>query len=417
MAITTTFDEMLTEKLHPELLKNEIVNRTDILKKIEMDNSWKGGVYAIGFRESTGGSVQFDGYTAESDVADALTKRGEITAPKKLTGTMSFNHNDLINHDTNKITEASFLKILPGAITDFADDFRGVLAQSLLNGKVLDLGLADATAGGVLRVARIERFKVGMKVQLEDIDDTLAAYYVIAIDKSNILAPTITLSATRGGAAADLSAIDIADAPINIYHPGAKTAGFTSIKDILSPATTSLWGLTKASYSFLTPAAISGSAYSTSNILAKLFDHVSENQIINGSDADEAWVSGRKFTAILKLLEGEKTAFNVVPGSAKVSKYGWREIQIGSMSGALVTIVCVPEMNDDMIMVINPKDFKFASNGFIRQVVSPDGLKYHTVRAVTGYKYLVDWEVFGELVCLRPAKQMFIYDIPAFALS
>lgn len=416
MAITTTFDEMLTEKLHPELLKNEIVNRTDILKKIDMDNSWKGGVYGIGFREATGGSVQFDGYAAESDIADATVKRGELTAPKSLTGTMQFHHKDLINHDTNKITEASFLKILPGAITDFAEDFRSVLAQSILNGKVLDYGAADATALGVLQVNRIERFKVGMKVQVEDANTTLAAYYVTKIDKSNLLVPKIVLSATRGGAAADLSALDLADV-IKIYHPGAKTAGFTSIRDVLSPDTTALWGLNKADYSFLQPAAISGSAYSSSNILDKLFDHVSENQIVNGSDADEVWVSGRKFTAILKLLEGEKKAYNVVPGSNKVSKFGWREVQIGSMSGSMITIVCVPEMDNDMIMVINPKDFKFASNGFVRQVVSPDGLKYTTVRATTGHKYLVDFEIFGELVCLRPAKQMFIYDVPAFALS
>jgi hypothetical protein len=416
MAVTATFDEMLTEKLHPELLKNEIVNRTDILKKIEMDNSWKGGVYAIGFREATGGSVQFDSYTAESDIAEATMKRGELTAPKSLTGSMKFNHKDLISHDTGKISEASFLKILPGALDDFANDFRAVLAQSLLNGKVLAYGTADATAGGVLQVDRIERFKVGQKVQLEDDDTALAAYYVTKVDKSNILAPKITLSATRGGAAADLSALDLAST-IKIYHPGAKTAGFTSIRDILSPDTTALWGLNKADYSFLTPAAVDGSAYSTSNILDKLFDHVSENQIINGSDADEVWVSGRKFSAILKLLEGEKKNYNVVPGSQKVSKFGWREVQIGSMSGVMMTIVCVPEMDDDMIMVINPKDFKFASNGFIRQVVSPDGNKYHTVRGTSGYYYVCDWEVFGELVCLRPAKQLFIYDVPAFALS
>jgi hypothetical protein len=87
-------------------------------------------------------------------------------------------------------------------------------------------------------------------------------------------------------------------------------------------------------------------------------------------------------------------------------------VQIGSISGRLMTIVCVPEMNDDIAMIINPKDFKFASNGFIRQVATPEGHKYYTVRATTGYSYLVDYEVFGELVCVRPAKQLYIHSLP-----
>lgn len=418
MAITTTFDEMLNEKLHPELLKNEVINRVDILKKIDRDDSWKGGDYTIGFREARGGSIQFGAYTAASDVAMGKHKKGTLGTSdvKKLTGTLKFLHSDLISHDTGKITEASFLKILPGAIDDFAEDIRIALAQNLLNGKVLAKGTVDGTVGGVIGVDRIERFHVDMKVEVEDSNTALAAYYVVAVNKGNIFAPTVTLSATRGGAAADVSALTAANS-IKFYHPGAKTDGFTSIKDVLATTTTSLWGLAKASYSFLQPAVVDGSGYSTSNLLDKLFDAVVEHQIVNASTEDEVWMSGRKYAAALKLLEGEKKNYNVVPGSAKVSKYGWREIEIGSMTGQVIKIVCVPEMDNDMIMIINPKDFKFATNGFIRQVATPEGHKYYTVRETTGYFYLCDWEVFGELVCLRPSRQMLIHSLPDFALS
>jgi hypothetical protein len=413
MPITTTFDEMLTEKLHPELLKNEIIKRTDILKKIEMDNSWKGGAYGIGFREAAAGSVQFDGYTDADDVAMGEYKRGEITEPQALTGTLKFHSKDLISHDTNKITEASFLKILPGAVNDFADEFRVILANNLLNGKVLAKGIANGNADGELVVDRIERFKVGMKVQVEDADTALAPYYVIKINKTNLFAPKIVLSATRGGAAANLSAYTTASTGIKIYHPGAKAKGFLSIKEILSPEVTALWGLNKADYSYLQPVALSGADITSANILDKMFDYVTENQIINGSDADEFWVSGRKFASILKLLEGEKKAFNVVPGSMKVSKFGWREIQIGSQSGLLITIVSVPEMDDDVMMLINPKHFKFASNGFIRQAVDPDGNKYTKVRTTSGFVFLLDYEVFGQLVCICPSKQLLVHSVPA----
>jgi hypothetical protein len=412
MAITTTFDEMLTEKLHPELLKNEVVNRTDILKKIEMDQSWKGGEYKIGFREATGGSFEFGAFSSESDVADLIAKVGVLTSHKSLTGTLKFHHKDLISHDTGKITEASFLKILPGAIDDFADDIRRLLANHLLNGKVLAKGTANGTAGGVLGVDRVERFKVGQKIQIEDDSTALASYYVIKVNKSNLSAPTITVSATRGGAAADITAYTAA-ANTKIYHPGAKTLGFTSVKDILASATTSLWGLNKADYSFLNPAVVDGSSWTSTNILDELFDAATENYIVNGADADEAWMSGRKFGAVLKLLEGEKKAYNVIPGSAKVSKFGWREVQIGHISGKLLTIVCVPEMDDDMACIINPKDFKFATNGFIRQVVDPDGNKYTKIRSTTGFVYLVDYEVHGELVCVRPGKQLVVEGLPA----
>lgn len=413
MAVTASFDELLTEKLHPELLKNEVVNRCDILKKIELDNSWKGGTYAIGFREASASSVLFNGYTAEADIAEGVYKRGSISAPKTLTGSLKFNHKDLINHDTNKITEASFLKILPGVIDDFADTLRMVLAQSLLNGKVLARGKATGTAGGVMQVDRIERFRVGMKIEMEDADTGLTAYYVIAIDKSSLAAPTITLSLTRGGAATTLVAFTTASTGINIYHPGAKADGFLSFKDILAPATTTLWGLAKASYSYLQPSVISGSDMTASNIVDKIFGYVLENQIVNGSKNEEVWMSGRKFGNVLSKLQSTVGGFNIVPGSRKISQYGFQEVQIGSITGQLITLVAVPEMDDEVMMIVNPKDFKFASNGFIRQAVSPEGNKFYTVRSATGYVYVCDYEVFGELVCTAPAKQMFINAIPS----
>lgn len=407
------FVELINEKLHPELMKNEVVNRTDIVKKISMDETWKGGDYKIAFKESDPSSIAYGGFTSESDVHEGEAKTGKISHSdeKTLTGTLKFKHKDLITHD-GKITEGSFLKMLPNTLTDFADTIRMALAHNFLNGKVLAKGTANGTAGGVLQVDRIERFRKGMKIEIEDADTALAAYYVIAVDRSNLLAPKIKVSAARGGSAADISALTTASTGIKIYHPGAKSAGFTSMKDILDPATTAVWGLNKADYSFLQPNVFDGSSITSANILDKLFDYVTELQIACGSDADQIWVSGRAFAACLKQLEGEKKAYNVQPGSRKITKYGWQEVQIGSQSGTLVTIVGVPEMDDSMMMIVNPKDFQFATNGFVRQVASPEGNKYYTVRTTSGWYFLVDFEVYGELVCLAPHKQAYVNNVP-----
>jgi hypothetical protein len=408
------FVELINEKLHPELMKNEVVNRTDIIKKISMDETWKGGDYKIAFTESAPSSIEFGGFTAETDVHEGDHKTGKIDKDdeKSLTGTLKFKHKDLITHD-GKITEASFLKLLPNTLNEFADTIRMAIAQNFLNGKVLAKGTANGTAGGLLEVDRIERFRKGMKIQIEDADTALATYYVLAVDRSNLLAPKIKVSATRGGAAADISALTTASTGIKIYHPGQKANGFTSMKDILDPAVTTLWGLNKADYSFLQPNVFSGSDITAANILDKIFDYVTELQITAASQADEVWVSGRQFAAVLKQLEGEKKAYNVQPGSRKVSKYGWQEIQVGSVTGQLVTIVAVPEMDDTMMMIVNPKDFKFATNGFVRQVASPEGHKYYTVRTTSGWYFLVDFEVYGELVCLAPCKQAYVHSIPS----
>ena len=56
-----------------------------------------------------------------------------------------------------------------------------------------------------------------------------------------------------------------------------------------------------------------------------------------------------------------------------------------------------------MIPFLDWRALKFHTNGFVRRERSPDGNEFFVVRNTTGYQYLMDIVVFGELVLSRPS--------------
>ena len=74
-------------------------------------------------------------------------------------------------------------------------------------------------------------------------------------------------------------------------------------------------------------------------------------------------------------------------------------------------LVAVQEQDDDVIMYLDKRGIKFHSNGFFRKRVAPDGKSYFEIRASTGFTYLVDILLFGELVCFRPSAQGIIHSV------
>jgi hypothetical protein len=77
-------------------------------------------------------------------------------------------------------------------------------------------------------------------------------------------------------------------------------------------------------------------------------------------------------------------------------------------------LVGIQEMDDDVIPIIDWDSFKFCSNGGFKKNVDPDGNQYYKVRASSGYKYLCDVALFGELVCKAPHKSGIIHSIPNY---
>jgi hypothetical protein len=363
-------------------------------------------------------SVSFGALEDSADISQYNYVRGQLTTQAEMWGALKFNHRDLMEHD-GKINEKSFLKILPGQIDDFVGYMKMAASINLMDGPHFARLTVDGTAGGVIEVDRIDRFSISQKLVIDDDNSSPLTVYVIAIDiNAGTTTPkrgTVTLSATRGGAAVDVSAYTVAQ-NAKTYHVGAQAASYTSIKSQLLSAvnggSTLLFGQTKTAFPYLQAVNIDGSGITTSNFLAKLFDaYTQRQQLAKSGKMPEFLMSYKNFGTALKQLESSKGAFNVVPESRKASQFGWQEVSIGSVSGELIKLVAIQEHDDDNIKILDWDSITLYTNGFLQRRTAPDGKQYFESRATTGYSYILDHCMFGDIVVKSPWKNAIIYGI------
>jgi hypothetical protein len=254
-----------------------------------------------------------------------------------------------------------------------------------------------------------------MKVTLDDSNSDPADYYVIGV---NVNTNAVTLSATRDGSAADVSAYSVAQAAKFYYDgvwDGTNSISFVSIKNALLSATngggTTLHGQTKTAYPYLQAVNISGSSISATNIVDELFDAYVDVRIKARGKASTFVMSYKNWASCMRSQQIEKGAYSVV-GAPKKSEFGWQEMTIASTkNGETLDIAGVQEMPDDVIFVIDWNSMKFLSNGGFKKRVSPDGRMYHELRNTTGYQYIVDTCLFGELQHTKPGNNGIIHSI------
>lgn len=420
MATSRDFSAMLNEYLPLDLLSEEYQKRDYVMQKAEKDDGWKGGALNVPFEGQHASSVEFGQLAADTDIAKDLFVRGQITTMPEVWGSMLFLHRDFMEHN-GKINEKSFLKILPNRVDAFLSYVKMVSAVNMLCGPHFAKVTADTDlANGIVAVDRVDRFALSQKVSLDDDNSAPTTYYVIGINVNN---QTVTLSATRGGAAANISAYTLAQNS-KFYHPGAQSAGFTSLKSqLLTNANTgssgagsaSLFGQTKTAYPYLQAVQLDGTGVTASNILDKVFDGYTTRMILGkGGTAPEIIMSFKHFGSILKLIEAQKGAFNVVANSRKVNMYGWQVIEIGSVSGNVLTLVGIQEMDDDVIMYIDWTAVKIFSNGMFQRRQAPDGKEYFELRATTGYSYVLDHCFFGDIAVIAPWRCAIMANIPNY---
>lgn len=410
MGTTRTFNDMLNEYLPNELLKEEFVKRDYLLSKIEKDDSWLGGNLVVPFKAAGASSVAFGSLTASTDIAEDKYVRGGVSGHKEVWGSMVFNHRDLMEHD--QISEQNFLKILPGTIEDFMDYMKNVVSVNLLNGAHFAKMIADPATGlvvagdssGQVYVDRPDRFVIGQKVYVDD-DDSAATYgYVTAIDMNTQM---ITIKDARSsGAAVNLSGYSVAQ-NAKFYNDGAQSNSFSSLRGALLSATnggdSTLYGVTKTLYPYLQAINVSGSDITASNIMEKIFDALTTVRQFGKGNPTDVVMSYKNLASCIKRIEASKGAFNVVPGSQRASQFGWTEIEVGSVTKGALKLVGVQEADNDIIMFLDWRALKFYSNGFFKKRRSPDGIEYFEVRATTGFTYIVDMCLFGEIVVQRPS--------------
>jgi hypothetical protein len=416
-----SFSAMLNEYLPNELMAEEIIKRDYLLNKVEKDNNWLGGKLIVPFTGGVASSVSFGSLTSSSDVAEYNYQRGEISSQPEVWGTLLFNHRDLMEH--GKVSEQNFLQMLPDQIDQFMQYLKEVVSVNMLGAAYFASATVSGTAAGVLEVDHVERFTIGQKLTLDDDDSAQADYYVIAVNLNGgtLLEGSVTLSATRGGAAADISAYTVAQ-NARCYHPGVLVAGvvtnrFTSLRDSLLSAvnggSASLYGKTKASFPYLQAINVSGASINATNILEKLFDAYTRVRTVARGKADTFLMSYKHLGSIMKSIETQKGGFKVTATQSSASIFGWTEIQITSVKGEL-TIVGIQEMDNSEIMMLDWSALKFYSNGFFKKRKSPEGREFFEVRNTTGYQYLVDVCLFGDLVLLAPSRCGIIHSIPNY---
>jgi hypothetical protein len=417
MATTRSFQDMLNEYLPNKLLKEELLKRDYILSNIEKDDKWKGGKLIVPFKAAGATSIKMGSLTGASDIAEDKYVRGEISDYKEMWGSMIFNHRDLMEHN-GRISEDSFLKILPDTVEDFMSYIKMVASIQMGTGPAFDTLTVDGTAGGVIEGSHVDRYQLGQKVTLVDGNTAAASYYVIAIDVNGgtLGQGAITLSATRGGAAANVSAYTVAQLA-KVYTDGADSVSFTSIKSVLLSAanggSATVHGQSKLAYPFLQAVNVNGASITATNLLDKLFDAYTEVRKKAKGKADRFVMSYKHFGTVLKLIENKangQAAWNISVQGKKASIYGWDEITVSSVKGNL-TIVGIQEWDDDVIAMLDMSSMVFRSNGFFTKRKSPDGIEYFEVRNTAGFQYIIDISLFGELEINKPGHNGIIYGI------
>ena len=413
MGSARTFQAMLNEYLPNELLKEELVRRDFLLSKIEKDDSWKGGNLVVPFKAAGASSVAYGGLSASNDIAEDSFIRGGVSGHKEIWGSMIFNQRDLYEHDM--VSEQNFLKILPGSVEDFMDYLKGAVSMNLLNGNwVSKTTAASTSASGILVLDRPDRLVIGQKLYIDATSPTPVVGYISAI---NMNTKAVTFVTARGGSTAvDFSANNVASGAKQ-YNDGAQTASnaFTSLRNaLLSSANggdSTLYGQTKVSYPYLQAINVSGSDITAVNIMQKIFDALTTIRQFGKGAPTDVIMSYKNFGSCLKAIEASKDAFNVVPNSQKASQFGWTELEIGSVAKGGLKLVAVHEADDDIIPFIDWRSLKFHSNGFFRKRIAPDGKEYFEIRNTTGYQYIIDVCLFGEMVVIRPSYCGILYSI------
>ena len=411
MATTRNFQNMLNQYLPNRLLRLEMLRRDYILKTSQKDQKWRGGAIQVPFKGTGASSVRMGKLTNSSDISRDRYVRGQITGYKECWGSMIFDHGDLVDHESGSITKDTFLSILPEQLDEFMEYMQMVVSVQLGTGPNFDTVAVDGTAGGVLGVLRIDRWCLDQKVILEGDSQAAGIFYVIAIDINN---NRVTLSASRGGAAADISAYTTAD-NAKCYTDGANTTSFQSMRDAYLSAenggSATLHGVTKLSYPYLQATNIDGSAWTPANILDSLFKGYVEVRKKARGRASVIYCSYNIGSAVMTAIENGKTGnYQVSVKNTVASMYGWEEITIGTIKGEL-KLVMMQEWDDDIVVYHDPKSKTFRSNGMFRKRKSPSGNEWFELRTEDGYVYIVDISLFGEMEHTRPGNNGIVFGI------
>jgi hypothetical protein len=408
---------MLNEHLPYELLREELIKRNYVLNQCKKDETWRSGNLVVPFQGGYASSFRYGQLTNENNISEDKFVRGNVSQIKELWGTMKFNARDLEEHNGmgNGVSEQSFLKILPDTLEQFMQRMKEVSSVNFLIGSHFAKATSAGNASGEIDVDRPERFTIDQEVTLEDTTGpTVITGYVDAIDIEN---KRVTIFDARKGvggrALIDLSLLDTTTkAYVRDANPAAGTNAFNSIPDALlslaNGGSAGLYGVTKLDYPYLQAYNHVGTGY-TADPSGVIYDAWTEVQKLGRGPAKQDCVLDYdRGSDIVKVLQTESGPFRFV--RSKADLYGWTELTVVGVRGEL-KVVMVHEADNQSIQFLDWSGITCHSNGMFRFQKSPEGLMYYQKRAETGFEYIVDAVMYGELVVSKPGHMGIIHSI------
>ena len=417
----TTYSDMLNEFLPYELLTSELKKENWLLSNANMDQTWQGGKLIVPFQQSVASSVKMGALTDDTDIDFATYLRGYLSGYVEAYGSIAFNSRDLFDH--GKLSAQNFLKLLPDQVDQLMEHFKRTISIQVLGGKAIDtVATAFDASTDKLFVNHPERFTIGQKLILNDGTNSTTGY-VKAINKNT---GEITYVTARGGST-PVDLVSLTEATTKVYIDGGNTTYFGSLKDMLLPA--SLGGsdtfcnITKTDSMFSQPVLYDASASSAdwgasaitkADVLNMIFDAMRKG-FQRGARPKVFLMSYKHYSACLKLIESGSGAYkNIKP---QVSLYDASEIEVGGVAGSC-KLVGLRDFDDDWIAGIDTEflDFKTGRSPFT-MMESPDGLKYYTKRATTGYTYISDIRLVGDFLYRKPYTAVAIHSFANYAFN
>ena len=403
---TADFAAMINEYLPNKLMQQELKKRDFLFNQVEEDKNWKLGNYIVPFTSAVSSSVKFGSLTDLSDISKEKEVRGVISAHKEVWGTMLFEAKDIMIND--KISEQNFLRILPDQIERHMNYFKQVLGQNFLSGSAIEELTANGTAGGLATVGNPERYELDQLLNFSS--DVVVGPIVGYVSAINVNTGVLTIVTARGGATpVDLSTLLTVD-NAKVYNDAQKADGFSSVIDLLKPLSAggpaNIYGVAKTSTKYTQAIHVDGSAFVAADLLKNIFKTYVKIRKVGGGKPNQVLMSYNNYAACVNAIENQKGAFNVIPMTSKMEVFAWDQITVGGFlsNGEPVTLVALQEMNDSDMIFFDKSTFVIASNGGLRKHKTPDGIEFYTTRQSTGYKYVIDTCLMGDLICKAPYK-------------
>ncbi len=395
-----------------KLIRENLKDKNYFWNKIKKDMGWKDGVpYYIPWMIDEGASdFEIGGLIDEDKLGSGAGIKAVESKHAFISGAMKFLQRDLKRFSTLK---QSFLKVLPERVNQFTKRFSKILNQLVLAGGCLGAFKADGTAGGLVTVLKPREFTIGQRLIIVSDSQADIEGYVAQIDVNNkqlLFKNGREVTST----ALDLSLYTVADnAKIMLAGYETSEAPYTLVDHIFPAALGGLdtiHGIEKMKSPLLQAQLINASSWTSSTIMSDIYDMYFDIKEQDSVEKAELLCNYNLFKTIVKAAEKSKQFSN---GETKVG-IGYSSVEIIGPEGNMTITAIHGLIGMNKAFIIDWDAFIFAGDELFEQVKDMDANLYTKYRKKTGFEYVTDYQLSGNLICTKASTCCGIHDIPEF---